>query len=86
MNFFEEQIFTKTGMFKKNYDPYRETENGFHKKIFDKDGNVRIELWEDLEVFVRTMVDPMCDAVKLYHANYFANNTKGNYSATTYWR
>jgi hypothetical protein len=70
-------------------DPYRDrpgsgTVGGDH---FDSDGYPTPELLRDAERVCRAgTAHPTSCAARVYHAEQFANKTKGNYSACYMWR
>jgi len=67
-------------------DPYREGSET-SRMIFDDNGNVNYSVYSDLRTFCQNNpVLPFSDAVKIIHAEEFASNTKGNYSAIYAWR
>ena len=71
------------------YDPYRVSDKfvEFHQSLFDEDGYVHFELVDLLRVWIHDhKVDAFSDLVKLYHAEMFARNTKGNYPTVYMWR
>lgn len=73
-----------------HYDPYRVSEDAleFHNKIFDEDGNLRTEIYDQLSRSINKSVAYNCtsDALCCYHAYEFSRNTKGNYTTIYYWR
>lgn len=84
-----ENVFNKDGSFKlKGYDPFRVSDNeeNFHNYLFDEDGDIHYE-FESLSAWIDSKgVSWKSDAVKLYYAEQFSGNTKGNYSSVYMWR
>lgn len=82
------QIFNSKGNFATSFDPYRDYEDARRKFLFTEEGNLKEEHSEPLRELIRTNLQwsHLCDATALWHANQFAGNTKGAYSAIYYWR
>lgn len=82
------QIFDSKGNFATPFDPHRDREDPRFDFLFNEDGNLKAEhVWE-LRDLVRTNLQwsHFCEATSLWHAQRFASNTKGQYSAIYYWR
>ncbi len=87
-----EYYFTETGNFLiSGFDPYRVNDDNqaymdYYNKLFD-DGEVKFEVSCKLRGWiVENNLSWACDAVTLFHAEQFAMNTKGNYTACYMWR
>lgn len=87
-----QRIFNNSGDFiDKGYDPYRrrEQDTEIHNFLFDEDGGLHEHHYcqGTLHDFIlKHNCSWGSDIVKLYWANEFAMNTKGNYSAIYMWR
>ena len=84
-------IINEQGNFNKLFDPWRTDPNDpWFLYLFARDGM----LSDEAEMAIAKMMRKSksrnwewdCDVYCLLHANHFAMNTKGNYSALTYWR
>lgn len=83
--------FDTDGNFRIKFDPFRIGEDspaiGIYNHLFDEDGNLHNNVMEDIYRMVKVgNYHVFSDIVKLLHANDFAMNTKGNYSAIYMWR
>lgn len=85
-----QRIFNNSGNFViEGFDPYRRRDEDveMYNFLFDEDGNLHEGMDDQLQTFIN---ENRCawhsDIVKLYWANEFAMNTKGNYSAIYMWR
>ena len=82
-------VFNSSGMFNRLYNPFRQDDaDPFHSYIFDEDGDVKeYEFDKGLYKWIEDNKAPWdSDAVKLYYAEVFSGNTKGNYSTVYMWR
>lgn len=85
-----EDLFNENGNL--SFDPYRldhgnKTELEKYNLLFDEDGDLKMEVISKLVNIINDKNWPWsCDAIGLYHANQFSNNTKGNYSTIYYFR
>lgn len=81
-------VFDSNGMFQHKYDPFRYNDKEFHDYIFDDEGNINeFEFDQPLWGWIGEQKPSWeSDAVKLYYAEIFSSNTKGNYSAIYMWR
>ena len=84
------ELFNENGNLK--FDPYRvndddKTEVEKYNLLFDEDGMLKPGISEKIIVLITDYEWKWnCDAVALYHADIFADNTKGNYSTIYYFR
>lgn len=75
-----------------SFDPYRldhdnQVELDQYNTLFDGDGDFKTGVVGELVKLINDNNWPWsCDAIGLYHADLFSNNTKGNYSTIYYFR
>ncbi len=86
-----DELFDKNGDIKGgSFDPYRESHTDPRcKLLFDLYGDLQTKASDFIDDFIENNLDnigPFSDIIKLYHAEEFANKTKGNYSTIYYWR
>ena len=83
-------LFDAQGNIPNFKDPYRSDreKDEVHSVIFDEEGYLESNFYQWLRLYLKTRdtwaLD--CTAAQLYHAEEFANGTKGNYPTIYYWR
>lgn len=82
------QLFDEDGNCPTLGDPFRDTPlSRAATVLFDEDGYLTEEAICAVTVIIRTYkIHPLCDAVRMLVADYFAHSTDGCYPTTYLWR